>query len=387
MRALSKAMLATVFFVLAPALLILGVFYLVRSDAPGGGGASGPAPSPVAASSSARPAAGKVVAYTPFPDVTAHELAEAFTRKTGIEVEQVLEGTTKVFARLRAEKHQPRADVWYGGGGMIPFMTAAREGLLEPYRPRGYEDMPLKRGNLVLRDKDWRWVGISVISLGFVYNPRNLGEPEVPREWADLADPRWKGQIEIWDPAESGTAMLFLESALLRAIEAGQGEQAGWDYLIRFFGNLRRYSREGPPAFAVARGQTLIGIHVENQYLEFLDAQAGDRPVAEVQKNLRWYLPPGSPVIVEGIALVRGGPNPEAGKQFIDFCMSAEGQRIVNRYFFSIDPTLPPPANLGGVTMDELLSKAMKLEPEWMAENYDRVRKTWQNEVEATAEE
>ncbi len=377
MRPLSRSGLASVFLFLVPALSLLWWLRLGHPESP-----SGPTDAP-----SARPVSDRVVAYTPFPDVTAHELAEAFTARTGIQVEQVLEGTTRVFARLRAEKNHPRADVWYGGGGMIPFMTAARDDLLEPYRPRGHEQMPVRQGNLIQRDEAWRWVGLSMISLGLAYNPQKLAPADLPQSWADLAAPRWKGQIEIWDPAESGTAMLFLESALLRAINAGHGEQAGWDYLVAFFGNLKRYSREGPPAFAVARGQTLLGIHVENQYLEFLEAQAGGGPVAEVQKNLRWYLPPDSPVIVEGIALIKGGPNPQAGRRFIDFCLSSEGQRIVNRYFFTLDPTLPPPAHMGGVTRDELLGKAMRLEPEWMAENYDRVRRIWQNQVEATAEE
>ena len=329
----------------------------------------------------------QVVVYTPFPDLTVDELAEGFTRKTGLHVEQIREGTARVFARLRAEKNYPRADVWCGGGGMIPFMTAAGEGLLEPYVPTGHEDMPRERGNLILRDRDWRWVGIGVISLGFAYNPQNLSPDQVPRTWEELATPRWRGHVEMWDPAESGTSMLFLESALLRALNAGQGEEAGWDYLTRVFGNLKRYTREGAPSFAVARGQSLIGIHFEFQFLEFLAMQAGNTQVADASANIRWYLPPSSPVLAEGIALVRGGPNPEAGKAFIDYCLSEEGQRIINRFFFSVDPSIPPPAGLEGVSLPDLLDKAMKLDPEWMAANYDRVRRIWQNRVEATAEE
>lgn len=344
-------------------------------------------PAETPAGSPAAGAAGKVVVYTPFPEITANELAEAFTKKTGIQVEQVLEGTTKVFGRLRAEKNHPRCDVWYGGGGMIPFMTATKDGLLEPYKPKGYEDLPPARGNLIVRDADWNWVGMGVIALGYAYNPQKLKEDEIPKTWDELADPKWKGQIEMWDPAESGTAMLFLESALLRHIEDGAGEEAGWEYLTKFFGNLKRYTREGKPAFSVARGETLIGIHFEHQVLEFLAEQSRDAQVADVQKNIHWYLPPDSPVIVDPIALVKGGPNPEAGKAFIDFCMSPEGQKIVNRFFFSMDPKMPPPANLPGVTMDDLMQKAQKLDPVWMAENYDPIRKKWQNDVEATAEE
>lgn len=362
---------------LGAALLLLGL--APTACTVGGGGA--PASSPSGGG------AGKVVVYTPFPNLTAGELAEAFTKKTGLEVEQVLDGTTKVLARLRMEKHNPRADVWYGGGGMIPFMAAAREGLLAPYRPKGSEALAPTRGNLVVRDPDWRWVGLALIALGYVYNPQELSEDEIPKQWADLADPAWRGQIEMWDPAESGTSMLFLESALLRAIESGRGEEAGWEYLTALFRNLKRYTREGKPAFAVARGETRIGVHFEFQFLEFLAEQAGDTRMAGVQKNLRWYLPPSSPVLAEPIALVRGGPNPEGGRRFIDFCLSKEGQAIINRFFFCLDPEMPPPAGHRGLTRKDLEARAMKLDPAWMADNYDRVRTKWQNDVEATADE
>lgn len=332
-------------------------------------------------------AARKVVVYTPFPEITAKELGRAFTARTGIEVEQVLEGTAKVFARVRAEKRHPRADVWYGGGGMIPFLAATREGLLEPYTPKGWGGREVGKGNLIWRDPDWSWVGLGVIALGYAYNPQKISEADLPKTWADLADPRWRDQIEMWDPAESGTAMLFLEAAILRAIQRGEGEEAGWKYLTDFFRNLKRYTREGKPAFAVARGEVLLGIHFEHQVLEFLAEQAGDAQIAEVQENIRWYLPPDSPVLVDPIALIKGGPNPEGGRAFIDFCFSEEGQRILNRFFISVDPGVPPPPGLPGVTFDFLLSKAQKLDAAWMAERYDSVRKRWQNEVEATPKE
>lgn len=327
----------------------------------------------------------RVVVYSPFPKVTARELARVFQEETGIRVEQVLEGTTKVYARIRAEKNHPRADVWYGGGGMVPFIAATRDDLLIPYQPAGWEEMPTRRGNLILRDEDWRWVGMSVIALGYAYNPQVTSPEELPATWDDLAQPRWKGQIEMWDPASSGTAMLFLDAALLRHINSGQGEEEGWEYLTNFYKNMKPYTVEGKPAFNVARGHTRIGIHFEHQVLDFLEQQAGGANLADAaQENIRWVLPPDSPVIVDPIALVSGGPHPENGKKFIDFVMSPKGQKIVNRFFFSIDPSLPPPANLRGVTREDIEAKALDLDPVWMAENYDDIRKRWQNDVEAT---
>ena len=132
---------------------------------------------------------------------------------------------------LKGQKDNPKADVWYGGGGIVPFMTATEEGLLEPYVPAGYEEMPVERGNLILRDKDFHWTGMCIIALGFAYNPQILSAEEIPKTWDDLVDPRYRGMIEMWDPGVSGTAMLFLGSTLMRAKNEGRGEEAGWDYL------------------------------------------------------------------------------------------------------------------------------------------------------------
>lgn len=326
----------------------------------------------------------KVVVFTPFPETTALKLEEAFEKKyPDIEVEQVMEGTTKVFGRIRAERENPRADVWYGAAGMIPFIAAAREGLLEPYVPKGYEEMGERRGNLVLRDKDWNWMGMSVIGLGFAFNPQVVPPDQAPKTWDELADPRWKGKIEMWDPASSGTALLFLDAALLRAIQSGQGEEAGWDYLKKFWTNMKGYTREGKPAFSVARGEVEIGIHFEHQVLEFLEEQTAGLDLGEQRENIRWILPPDSPITVDPIALVKGAKHPEEARLFIDFVVGKEGQAIVNELFFTIDPTFPPPKGLKGITYDEFISRAMRLEPDWMAEQIDPIRKRWQNEVEA----
>lgn len=323
----------------------------------------------------------KVVIYTPFPEITAKQLKRAFEAKTGIKVVQVKDGTTRLTGRLRAEKQRPQADVWYGGGGIVPFMAAAEDELLEPYVPKGYEDMPAERGNLILRDKDFRWTGMCIIALGYAYNPQVIPEGEIPETWDALTDPKYRGKIEMWDPGVSGTAMLFLGSSLQRAINRGEGEEAGWEFLRGYWQNLKGYTVEGKPAFNVARGSVGIGIHFEHQVLDFMEEQAGGS-VAGGSENIAWYLPPDSPVSVDPIALIKNGPNPENGKKYIDFVMSEEGQKIVNRFFFSVNPDFPPPQGMPDLTIDSLTDKAQKLDTEWMAENHSRIRKRWQNEVE-----
>ena len=324
----------------------------------------------------------KVVVYTPFPEITAKRLKRAFEAKTGIKVIEVKDGTTRLLGRLRAEKSRPVADVWYGGGGIVPFMTAARDGLLEPYVPEGYQNMHQSRGNLILRDKDFHWTGMCIIALGYAYNPQLFTEEELPKTWDELAEPRFKGKIEMWDPGVSGTATLFLGSSLQRYMNRGLGEEAGWDFLKSYWKNLKGYTVEGKPAFNVARGSVGIGIHFEHQVLDFMEEQSGGNLGSADTQNIHWYLPPDSPVSVDPIALIRGGPNSENGKRFIDFVMSEEGQGIVNRFFFSVDPSLPPPQAMPDLTMEMLTERAQLLDVEWMAENHSAIRKRWRNEIE-----
>lgn len=323
-----------------------------------------------------------VMVYTPFPASVAESWIKPFEAATGIRVQQIKEGTTRVYSRLRAEKGHPRADVWIGGGGVVPFIAASQEGLLEPYRPQGWEDMPETRGNLVLRDRDWRWVGATIIGLGFAYNPTVLTPQEVPQRWEDLADPKWRDQILMWDPSSSGTAMLFLQAALMRSIRNTGSEEEGWRYLKAFYANLPRYS-DTPPSLPVSRGEVRIGIHFEHQVLEFLQQSNDPATIAAAQKTLRWTLPPDSPVIVDPIALIHDAPHAENGRRFIDYIASRTGQTLLNRLFFVQDASCGPPRYLD-YTLDQMLAQAMPLDVAWMGSGFNRIRTRWQNEVESS---
>lgn len=323
-----------------------------------------------------------VLVYTPFPASVAESWIKPFEEATGIRVEQIKEGTTRVYSRLRAEKGHPRADVWIGGGGMVPFIAAANEGLLQPYRPKGWEDMPVTRGNLVMRDREWRWVGVTVIGLGFAYNPTVLRPEDLPRAWDELADPRWRDQIIMWDPASSGTAMLFLQAALQRSIRDTGSEDAGWRYLKGVYANLQRYS-DTPPSLPVSRGEVKIGIHFEHQVLEYLQQSNDPATIAATQKTLQFALLPDSPVIVDPIALVHDAPHAENGRKFIDFILSHAGQGLLNRLCFVQDPGYGPPRHLD-MTLDQMLSNAMPIDVEWMGSSFNRIRTRWQNDVETS---
>ena len=66
--------------------------------------------------------------------------AKEFQRISGIKVLQVRKSTGEALAQLKAEAANPKTDLWWGGTG-DPYLQAAEDGLLEPYRPSYVNDL------------------------------------------------------------------------------------------------------------------------------------------------------------------------------------------------------------------------------------------------------
>src|SRR5690554_7380575 len=59
-------------------------------------------------------------------------VCQAFEKATGIKTEYVRMSGGEIYARIRAERENPQASVWYGGGSLT-FIEAKNDGLLENY--------------------------------------------------------------------------------------------------------------------------------------------------------------------------------------------------------------------------------------------------------------
>lgn len=113
--------------------------------------------------------------------------ATAFTRATGIKVQQAHKGTGEIAAQLRAEAANPKTDIWWGGTG-DPFLQAAEQGLLEPYRPAYIND--LHEWSVRQYALSQNMVGgfyTSAIGFGFntdLLKKRKLPEPDAGPTWS-----------------------------------------------------------------------------------------------------------------------------------------------------------------------------------------------------------
>ena len=128
--------------------------------------------------SAAMPARADVVVYCSADEKMCRGLITLFTKETGIKADMTRQSSGETYARIRAEKDNPRADVWWGGTG-DPHLQAAEEGLLAEYK----SPMLPKMRDWAVRQAElakFQTVGVYMGALGYGYNSEELAARSSP---------------------------------------------------------------------------------------------------------------------------------------------------------------------------------------------------------------
>jgi len=263
-------------------------------------------------------AAGPLLVYCTHDPDACELAAQTFTRDTGIAVAMVRKPTGEVFAQIRAERDNPKSDVWYGGT-FDSFLQGSAEGLFAPYRsPRLAELHPWAQRQASATSD--RAVAIYRIVLGFGTNPVLLAKKRLPapRCWSDLVKPEYGNEIELSNPVTSGTGY-----TILATLVALYGEDGAFDYLKRLRPNVVRYTQSGTAQGpSVARGEVGIGVSFVH---EFITQQLAGFPV-DIAIPCE-----GTGDALGGMALIANGPNPAAARMFYDWALTRGAQELANR--------------------------------------------------------
>ena len=308
---------------------------------------------------------GRITFYSPeTPDMT-KELGQKFEELHGGTVDVQYAGTNVLVNRMMAEKDNPQGDVWYGGGGILPFEAAVDKGIIGAYVPDMAQDWDVVENGIKVKHQDGKYVGVEVFVLGFTYNTELVSEDEAPKTWDDLLDPKWKGKIQFSNPAASGTATLMVLSQMMQ-----RGEDEGWEFFQKLADQANSIPDSGSgPTKAVAMGEAHIGIG-----FDFMAYEAKAKG-----ETVDFIVPDKTPILVNPVSIVEGGPNPEGGKKLIDFLLAKEGQQILaDWYHIPINPDVESKTPL---TLDSVKSHAVDLDIDWVNENYDRVRNEWKTKI------
>jgi len=241
-------------------------------------------------------------------------MTSAFTEKTGIDVSMVRKSTGETLAQVRAEAGNPKIDVWWGGTG-DPHLIAAEEGLTQASGADLSQLWPWAQ-NLAEISKG-RTIGIHLGVLGVGYNSEVLAEKNLtpPACWRDLADPKYKGEIQVANPNSSGTA--YTELATVVQVF---GEEPAFKLLIEIGKNVNQYTKSGSaPSKAAARGETGISIGFEHDMVKLAKAGFPLKIVSPCE---------GTGYEIGGLSIITGTKHLDAAKQFVAFAISAEAQSL-----------------------------------------------------------
>ncbi len=238
-----------------------------------------------------------------------------FARSTGIKVNMSLKGSGEALAQLIAERANPKTDVWFGGTG-DPHLQAAEQGLSLEYKSASLPQLHAWAQQQATQSS-FKTVGIYSGPLGFGYNTELIAKKKlpIPKTWADLLNPAFKGEIQVANPASSGTAYTMV-ATLVQLM----GEDKAFDYMKALHKNISQYTRSGTgPIKAVARGETTVSI-------SFVHDGPGEAmqgfPVATITPA------DGTGAEIGSMSIIKGARNLIAAKKFYEWALTPQAQQF-----------------------------------------------------------
>ena len=319
------------FLSLALALLMI----LSLAACGGGSGTSGDTSAPKdsgssqpASSGSTDPApasGGKLVVYSALNEDNTIAIADQFKADTGIEIEYISLGGGDAVARVQAEMGNPKAD-------FLEYDSPNNDGLDERFN-----------------DPNHLWQGWYMGVLSIIVNqdrfdkelaPKGLAMPET---WDDLLDPAYK-DVFVWaNPTTAGGAYIATACQIFRL-----GEDGAWTYLKDLDKNIHHYYKgAGDVISPVATGEFIASIAWGHD--SFKTQQEGYPLTLVIPKQTAYE--------IGGAAIVKGGPNTENAKVFMDWLLTKEAQElsVATSYRYPVRDDVAAPAGLPALSEVDLV--------------------------------
>jgi putative spermidine/putrescine transport system substrate-binding protein len=246
-------------------------------------------------------------------------------------------GSAATVVALEKAKNRPQADTAYYFAASA--VDASAKNVVAPFKPVNFDKLPA-----VFRHPEGEWFTIHSLTIAFVVNTKLT--KNVPQSWADLLKPEYKGAIVYLDPRSTGVGQVLTFAAAFGNGGDMDNVQPGIDYLGKLHkaGNVLRVLGTTPYAQFV-KGEIPIWISYENDGLKAKHTDGlGDQVAVVIPKEASAAAP-------YAISLVKNGPNPNAGKLWLNFIMTEMGQGIFAQGF--VRPSVPG-VTLPGNVADKL---------------------------------
>jgi putative spermidine/putrescine transport system substrate-binding protein len=265
---------------------------------------------------------------------------------------------------LDKARNRPQADTayYFAASGV----DAVAKDVVAPFKPVNFDKLPE-----VFREPSGKWFTIHSLTIAFVVNKKLV--KDVPQSWADLLKPEYKNSIVYLDPRSTGVGQVLVFATNFASGGDMNNVQPGLDYLGKLHkaGNVLRVLGTTPYAQFV-KGEIPIWISYENDGLKAKHTDGlGDAVAVVIPKEASAAAP-------YGISLVEKGPNPNAGKLWLNFIMTEFGQGIFAQGFVrpsvpgvklpdAVADKLPPAPQVRPLDVQAAAAKKAEIDKGWVA--------------------
>ena len=162
-----------------------------------------------------------------------------------------------------------------------------------------------------------------------VYNSDAVKPEEAPKDWDDVLDPKWRDKVLIRNPNPSDSMRAIFGAMIWRFYKDTGSPDKGYDWLRRLDANVHEYTADGTLLMQkLVRREGLISLW--NLPDVWIYKEQKGFPIGYV------FPASGTPVITDGIAIVRGGPNEEEAKRFYEFVTTPESLVLAAKKYYRI---------------------------------------------------
>ncbi|EWC95936.1 ABC transporter, solute-binding protein [Atopobium sp. ICM42b] len=251
---------------------------------------------------------GKLIVYGSCEEEYLNAVCANFKSLYGIDVQAQRLSTGEVAAKIEEENGHPSADVWFGGT-TDPYNVSSSKGLLEQYEPKNASHLISDKFKSTNKD----WYGIYKGILGILYDKEELQrlKLDVPQDYKDLIDPKYKGLIWSSNYNTAGTAKLIINTVIQK-----YGHDQGIQYLVDLDKNIAQYTKSGSgPSKAIGTGECTIGIGMLHDGIYQI--------VDQEHENVGLQIPSsGASYEVGATAIFKGAAHPNAAKLWVEYALS-----------------------------------------------------------------
>ena len=262
----------------------------------------------------ADPAKPSLILYNGQHSQLTNALVAAFTKRTGIQVEQRTNDGIVLADQLLQEGSDSPADV-YLTENSPELVTLDQHHLLAKLDPSTLAQVPAA-DNAPTGD----WAAVALRVGGLAYDPSLIPATALPKSVLALAEPRWKGKVAI-APADSDFP------PLVGAVIATYGTKVAQQWLAGLKRNAQIFQTDEAVVAAVNRGDVATGL-INHYYWYRLRLEIG----ASAMHSSVYYFPDhdvGSIENISGAAVLASSAHKREAQRFVAFLVSRAGQEIL----------------------------------------------------------